>query len=308
VGGLVFLLDRDDLGDDVYHCFYDGNGNLTSLRDANQAIAAQYDYGPFGELLTARGDYAAENPYRFSTKYVDAETGLYYYGYRYYNSSTGRWLSRDPIGEEGGLNLYGFVGNQPVSLIDSLGDSAESECGTPRLISQNGPALKIKTGYYGAWWFWIGNTQIVYDWPWKTITGEYELVARAYAIGNKVGGEASSKGWHAEWPGGRKYYRARQPESATVTCRCINDKCRAVVTGGGDVDIDGYAQAGVMITTSPDEDAVTIGVSAIAIWSASPTTSLSVGNGNIGISKTAKGIRDRVEIYREFMYVCEQCD
>jgi RHS repeat-associated protein len=121
VGGLVFLLDRDDTTDEVYHCFYDGNGNLMSLRDDSQAIAAQYDYGPFGELLTARGEYAAENPYRFSTKYVDAETGLHYYGYRYYNSSTGRWISRDPITEKGGLNLYGFVTNAPSHTIDALG-------------------------------------------------------------------------------------------------------------------------------------------------------------------------------------------
>ncbi len=121
VGGLLFLVNANDIPQQVYQCFYDGNGNLVSLRDDSQAIAAQYDYGPFGELLTARGDYAAENPYRFSTKYVDAETGLYYYGYRYYNSSTGRWLSRDPIGEEGGLNLYGFVGNAPIVLLDALG-------------------------------------------------------------------------------------------------------------------------------------------------------------------------------------------
>ena len=42
-------------------------------------------------------------------------------GMRYYNPTTGRWISRDPIGEEGGLNLYGFVGNDPINLIDSFG-------------------------------------------------------------------------------------------------------------------------------------------------------------------------------------------
>src|SRR5207245_1921642 len=44
-----------------------------------------------------------------------------YYGYRYYNPSTARWLSRDPIQERGGFNLYGFVANDPVSFVDSLG-------------------------------------------------------------------------------------------------------------------------------------------------------------------------------------------
>jgi len=44
-----------------------------------------------------------------------------YYGQRYYNPSTGRWLSRDPLGELGGINLYGYVGNNPVSFVDPYG-------------------------------------------------------------------------------------------------------------------------------------------------------------------------------------------
>jgi len=46
---------------------------------------------------------------------------LYYYGYRYYSSELGRWISRDPIGERGGLNLFGFVGNSPIVATDLLG-------------------------------------------------------------------------------------------------------------------------------------------------------------------------------------------
>ena len=61
------------------------------------------------------------NPFRFSTKYLDSETGLYYYGYRYYDPVTGRWPSRDPIEEEGGVNLYGFLGNDGVNKVDFLG-------------------------------------------------------------------------------------------------------------------------------------------------------------------------------------------
>jgi len=66
------------------------------------------------------------NPFRFSTKYYDAEIGLYYYGYRYYSPSMGRWLNRDPIEEQGGLNLYGFVGNNPVDRWDFLGLTCEA--------------------------------------------------------------------------------------------------------------------------------------------------------------------------------------
>ncbi|MDD4406252.1 MAG: RHS repeat-associated core domain-containing protein [Parabacteroides sp.] len=57
----------------------------------------------------------------FFTKYTDNETDLVYYGYRYYSPALGRWLSRDPIEEQGGLNLYGFVNNDPVNKWDKLG-------------------------------------------------------------------------------------------------------------------------------------------------------------------------------------------
>lgn len=59
-------------------------------------------------------------------KYFDGETGLYYYGHRYYSPSTGRWLSKDPIGEQGGLNLYGFVHNAPVGTFDPFGELGEN--------------------------------------------------------------------------------------------------------------------------------------------------------------------------------------
>jgi RHS repeat-associated protein len=60
-------------------------------------IAAQYEYGPFGELIRATGPMAKLNPFRFSTKYQHEETDLIYYGYRYYAASSARWLSRDPL-------------------------------------------------------------------------------------------------------------------------------------------------------------------------------------------------------------------
>jgi RHS repeat-associated protein len=82
---------------------------------------------PFGEVLVESFDSDSvrrslgEGGFKFSTKYRDAETGLLYYGYRYYNPTNGRWLNRDPIEESGGLNLYGFVGNDPTNGVDVLG-------------------------------------------------------------------------------------------------------------------------------------------------------------------------------------------
>jgi len=76
---------------------------------------------PFGEVLRATGPMATTCPFRFSTKYTDDETDFLYYGYRYYNPSTGRWLSRDPMDENGGLNLYCFVNNNANLYADILG-------------------------------------------------------------------------------------------------------------------------------------------------------------------------------------------
>ena len=99
-----------------------GNGNVVALIDASDGtIVAEYEYGPYGEPLRATGPYAEENPFPFSTKYLDTETGLYYYGFRYYTPEVGRFLNRDPLGESDGANLYGFVGNNPVNNWDYLG-------------------------------------------------------------------------------------------------------------------------------------------------------------------------------------------
>jgi RHS repeat-associated protein len=68
---------------------------------------------------------ARANPFRFSTKFQDDETGLLYYGFRYYDPSTGRWNSADPVEENGGLNLHNFVENNPISLIDKYGQQYE---------------------------------------------------------------------------------------------------------------------------------------------------------------------------------------
>jgi RHS repeat-associated protein len=100
----------------------DANGNVTTLVEASDGTkTAEYEYSPFGIVLKQTGPQANTNPFRFSNKYHDAETGLVYYGYRYYNPETGRWINRDPIGEKGGENIYGFASNNALSFFDILG-------------------------------------------------------------------------------------------------------------------------------------------------------------------------------------------
>jgi len=121
-GGVGGLLAITDASQGSHFCAYDGNGNVAALMKADgSGLTAQYEYGPFGELLRATEPMAKANPFRFSTKYQDDESDLIYYGYRYYNASTGRWLSRDPLGEAGGKNLYVFVLNDPLRYFDFLG-------------------------------------------------------------------------------------------------------------------------------------------------------------------------------------------
>ncbi|MDD2764147.1 MAG: hypothetical protein PHE83_09270, partial [Opitutaceae bacterium] len=119
-GGLLAI--REAATGASYLPAYDGAGNLTALMDRSSgAVVAAYEYSPFGETIRSTGTYAATNPFRSATKYTDTETGLVYYGYRYYSPALGRFINRDPIGEAGGLNLYGFVGNSPTNAWDVLG-------------------------------------------------------------------------------------------------------------------------------------------------------------------------------------------
>ena len=119
VGGLLAMREASGV---VHLCGYDGNGNLTTLIEAATGmVKASYEYGPFGEPLRVSGPMARANPFRWSTKFTDDETDQVYYGYRYYSPSPGRWLTRDPIGEDGGLNVYGFVENSPINFYDVLG-------------------------------------------------------------------------------------------------------------------------------------------------------------------------------------------
>ena len=118
---------------------FDGNGNVAALIKAGDGTeSARYEYGPFGEVIRMTGPMANANPFRFSTKFQDDETDLLYYGYRYYNASTGRWLTRDLVLESGFSllpnpenddqpigatddNLYVFVANNSISQIDPSG-------------------------------------------------------------------------------------------------------------------------------------------------------------------------------------------
>ncbi len=138
-GGVGGLLGRIATGVNTNFFAYDGNGNVATLVNTTDGTtAAQYEYGPFGEVIRVSGPLAKANPVRFSTKFQDDETDLLYYGCRFYNTCSGRWLSRDPIKEierqysvtpknnacshsHSEFNIYRFAQNSPINVIDIRG-------------------------------------------------------------------------------------------------------------------------------------------------------------------------------------------
>jgi len=124
VGGLLAV----NTASATYFPTFDGNGNVTGLVNAaDGSLAAEFEFDPFGNVIKAVGAAANAQPFGFSTKYTDTETNLVYYGMRWYSPNVGRFFSRDPIGELGGSNIYGFVGNDPISWYDYLGRDRDSQ-------------------------------------------------------------------------------------------------------------------------------------------------------------------------------------
>ena len=122
VGGLLGVTEAPSAPGSMVRSFfptYDTNGNISEYLDESGTVVAHFEYGPFGEIVRSTGTFVA--PFGFSTKYRDVETDLIYYGYRYYDSDAGRWLSRDPIQESGGVNMYGFLDNDAVQSVDLNG-------------------------------------------------------------------------------------------------------------------------------------------------------------------------------------------
>ncbi|MBI5101369.1 MAG: hypothetical protein HZB33_05995 [Nitrospirae bacterium] len=148
IGGLLNLKQ----GGLNYSYLYDGKGNVTTLLDPSQNVVAAYAYDPFGALITKTG--TLNQPYQFSTKEYDPETGLTYYGYRFYNAAAGKWMTRDPLGERGGVNLYKAVGNNPVNFVDPFGLHwiAGSFGPIPHThAGENGPVTGVNPDDPGAW-------------------------------------------------------------------------------------------------------------------------------------------------------------
>ena len=100
-----------------YH--HDGLGSIAELTDSDGNVVQSYVYDAYGQVVRQVGTVA--NPYAYTGRELDLESGLYYYRARYYSSQIGRFLTEDPIGFGGGANFYRYVFNNPTNLTDPSG-------------------------------------------------------------------------------------------------------------------------------------------------------------------------------------------
>jgi len=120
-GGIGGLLARTDAGGNSAFYHADGAGNITALVNGLGDLTARYLYGPFGRMTAQWGPMADANVMQFSSMPKHARSGLSLYPFRAYEPNLQRWITRDPIGELGGLNLYRSVRNSPVDTVDPFG-------------------------------------------------------------------------------------------------------------------------------------------------------------------------------------------
>jgi len=170
VGGLLWVnnyqtaYQEETLPTGVHFVAFDGNGNVMALvKAADGTVSGRYEYGPFAEPVRVSGSLGKAQPFRFSTKWTDAESRLVYYGYRYYSTTTGTWISRDPLGEGSCRNNRCFVSNTPVSGLDFLGLVRIRQEDDLTLV-KNGQAIgtaKVVEYHLNSWASHFGATLVI---------------------------------------------------------------------------------------------------------------------------------------------------
>ncbi len=195
---------------------FDAFGNTMGLTSDTGTVLAWYRYHPFGTLESSGGnaDWLSWNRFTFSTKWHDPATGLHYYGYRWYAPVAGRWPSRDPIEEEGGVNLYGFVENDPTNQVDVLGN-----------IGLN-TILNV----------YVGSIKLFLSLGWEEQAArEAEVLYRRLTLGGLLGGKPFASKMMRRWlNNGGDYQMTKQEASKYVRDKLVKRRFFDKVQADGD--------------------------------------------------------------------------
>jgi RHS repeat-associated protein len=128
-------------GGSTFFYHQDGLGTVTDLTDSAGATAKSYSYDAYGNLVDQTG--TLEQPYTYTGREFDSESGLYYYRARNYDPVTGRFLQKDPIGLRGGVNSYLYANGVPTFFNDPFGLMSRAQCDElrGRIIRNTGDLL-----------------------------------------------------------------------------------------------------------------------------------------------------------------------
>ncbi len=185
-----------EIGKRCYAPVHDHRGNICSLIGAKSGKVREVArYSAFGEmkLFTGAGKRVEHspvgNPWHFVSKRLDPETGFVYFGKRYYSPAMGRWITPDPIGFSDGPNLYAYVHNSPLMLLDpyglfSCGDAWDALAGFASGVWESSYTVKGAAAMSP-----IGSIQGVYEHNEqdKPDLSQSESWARGHSIGKNVG-------------------------------------------------------------------------------------------------------------------------
>jgi RHS repeat-associated protein len=176
----------------AYYYHADGLGSIAALTDNSGTIVQWYEYDAFGNI-TNQMNTSFKQPYTYTGREHDPETGLYYYRMRYYDAHIGRFISEDPIGFAGGTvnlyeyvdsvgkplvgtNLYEYVGNDPINWIDPLGLTKDQ----PKTIKIKITNPHTFRGYFGVVLTAAGGAAMFAKHPYLMIGGAVAVVIGGY--------------------------------------------------------------------------------------------------------------------------------
>jgi RHS repeat-associated protein len=207
--------------------------NGITIVDTGGTVQERYGYSAFGVRRVMAPDFSARSSsdfdweFGFHGQFLDKETGYCNYGYRYYVPWLGRWINRDPIGEQGGVNVYGFVGNSGLNGIDLFGLCWTDAQAVARYLYGSGSNVTslTATGCES-----IVSSNIEFERKhWETVAkGEAMLKASTMAPGQtEVIADSDTVGANSGvfWIGGFSLYRTYSCPITVDSSDCYNYTC-----------------------------------------------------------------------------------